>query len=412
MISKHTIKSGLASILSFLVAATLQAGQVEYFTGGAPDPVSGFFAGTVGFSVSDNGTVAGTLNLGGANEAAFTYKSSANWNLLSSPARGLSITADGRYVSGYSDTLASGMVWDTTNQSLTKLDTLSGFTIGSAISSNGAYVVGFGSNQMSSWNLDGTGATALGNVTGPSWVPTANFGWAGAVSDTGLVGGISGYSNGARVAVIAQAGVAGSTAQLGNGVLDGTVANPYAKVLGMNAAGTVLVGESTAKVGGNEVTHGFIVDRGISDNLVDLGVLAGFTQTRAQDISNPIPGFGRGIAVGQSWNGVIGANDYTNLSATIWIDGLGPQLLQTYAANNWGITFSSGYRLATAFGISSDGQFITGSAFDGSGNQVGYLISTNISSNVPEPASFISLLVGTSAGLGLRWRNKRRSIQS
>jgi hypothetical protein len=412
MISKHTIKSGLASILSFLVAATLQAGQVEYFTGGAPDPVSGFFAGTVGFSVSDNGTVAGTLNLGGANEAAFTYKSSANWNLLSSPARGLSITADGRYVSGYSDTLASGMVWDTTNQSLTKLDTLSGFTIGSAISSNGAYVVGFGSNQMSSWNLDGTGATALGNVTGPSWVPTANFGWAGAVSDTGLVGGISGYSNGARVAVIAQAGVAGSTAQLGNGVLDGTVANPYAKVLGMNATGTVLVGESTAKVGGNEVTHGFIVDRGISDNLVDLGVLAGFTQTRAQDISNPIPGFGRGIAVGQSWNGVIGANDYTNLSATIWIDGLGPQLLQTYAANNWGITFSSGYRLATAFGISSDGQFITGSAFDGSGNQVGYLISTNISSNVPEPASIISLLVGTSAVLGLRWRNKRRSIQS
>jgi len=408
MISKKTIISGMASILTLLAAAASQAGQIDIFSGFSPDPVAGFYAGTVGFSVSDNGTVAGSINLGGANERAFTYKSLGIWNVLSSPARGLSITADGRYVSGYSDTLASGMVWDTTTQSLTKLDTLSGFTIGSAISSNGAYVAGFGSNQMSSWNLDGTGATALGNVTGPSWVPSANFGWAGAVSDSGLVGGISGYSNGARVAVIAQAGVAGSTAQLGNGVLDGTVANPYAKVLGMNTAGTVLVGESTAKVGSNEVTHGFIVDRSISDNLVDLGILPGFTQTRAQDISNPISGFGRGIAVGQSWNGVIGANDYTNLSATIWIDGLGPQLLQNYAANNWGISLPAGYRLATAFGISNDGRYITGSAINNLGDQVGYLMMTN----VPEPASIISLLVGTSAVLGLRWRNKRRSIQS
>jgi len=408
MISKKTIISGMASILTLLAAAASQAGQIDIFSGLTPDPVAGIYAGTVGFSVSDNGTVAGSINLGGANERAFTYKSLGIWNVLSSPARALSITADGRYVSGYSDTLGKGMVWDTTSQSTSQLDTLLGFTIGSAISSNGNYAVGFGSGQMASWNKDGTGSTALGNVTGPSWVPAANFGWAGAVSDTGLVGGTSGYSSGARVAVIAQAGVAGSTAQLGNGVLDGTVANPYGKVLGMNTAGTVLVGESSAKVGGNDVMHGFIVDRSLSDSLVDLGILPGFTQTRAQDISNPIPGFGRGIAVGQSWNGVIGANDYTNISATIWIDGLGPQLLQTYAANNWGITIPAGYRLATAFGISNDGRYITGSAINNLGDQVGYLMMTN----VPEPASIISLLVGTSAVLGLRWRNKRRSIKS
>ena len=232
------------------------------------------------------------------------------------------------------------------------------------------------------------------------------------MSDTGLVGGTSGYSagvgNGARVAVIAQAGIANSTVQLGNGVLDGTIANPYGKVLGINSSGTVLIGESYVNSGGNSVSRGFIVDRSISDTLVDMGTLSGFTQTRAQDLSDPLAGIGKAVVVGHSWNGTVASPDYTNMTATIWMPGSGAQVLQTYAASNWGISFPSGFRLATAWGISTDGKYITGSAINASGTQIGYVIETGISP-VPEPGSVISLAVGAVMALGMRRRMQKRS---
>ncbi|MFM7315765.1 MAG: PEP-CTERM sorting domain-containing protein, partial [bacterium] len=77
-------------------------------------------------------------------------------------------------------------------------------------------------------------------------------------------------------------------------------------------------------------------------------------------------------------------------------------------AAHWGISFSPGFRLATAWGISTDGKYITGSAIDSSGEQIGYLISTNIAP-VPEPASIISLAVGGVMAIGLRRRMKNRA---
>ncbi|MFM7128619.1 MAG: PEP-CTERM sorting domain-containing protein [bacterium] len=416
---KHNLINGLLSLAMLITATTLQAGQLELFTTGVTNPTAGFYTGTIGFGVSNNGIVAGTSNLGAANEAAFVFRTAGSggvpsYNALSVPGRVLSISADGSKASGYAVTpgWSSGMVWTTAGQSVAQLDTLLGFTIGATISNNGQLAAGFGSSQMASWNSDGTGSTALGQVQGPGWVPAANFGWAGGVSDTGLVGGTSGYSggvgNGARVAVIAQAGVANSTAQLGNGVLDGTIANPYGKVLGINSNGNVLIGESYVGSGTDVVSRGFIVDRTISDNLADMGTLAGFTQIRAQDLTNPIAGVGKAVVVGHAWDGSVARPDYTNMSAVIWMPGSGAQLLQNYAAANWGVSFPSGLRLATAWGISTDGKYITGSAIDSSGEQIGYLISTNIAP-VPEPASIISLAVGGVMALGLRRRLKTRA---
>ncbi len=417
---KHTLRTGLALLASLLGMTTLQAGQVVFFQSSVPaDPAAGFYAGTIGFGVSNNGMVAATTNLGAAGETALVFKpiefgAPQVTNVLSVPGRVLSISADGTKASGYAVTpsWSGGMVWTTAGQSVAQLDTLLGFTIGATISNSGQLAAGFGSSQMASWNSDGTGSTALGHVQGPGWVPAANFGWAGAVSDTGLVGGTSGYSagvgNGARVAVIAQAGIANSTVQLGNGVLDGTIANPYGKVLGINSSGTVLIGESYVNSGGNSVSRGFIVDRSISDTLVDMGTLSGFTQTRAQDLSDPLAGIGKAVVVGHSWNGTVASPDYTNMTATIWMPGSGAQVLQTYAASNWGISFPSGFRLATAWGISTDGKYITGSAINASGTQIGYVIETGISP-VPEPGSVISLAVGAVMALGMRRRMQKRS---
>lgn len=407
-----------ACLISLVPVANTQAGQVEFFTTGVSDAAAGFYAGTIGFGVSSNGVVAATRNLGTATEEAFTYTTGGAVSSFNLPGRVLSISADGTKASGFftDGATAGAMVWNTTSQSYSHLNSLFGFTIGAAISPNGQTAVGFGSSQMASWNSDGSGGTALGNVTGPSWVPAANFGWPGAVSDTGLVGGTSGYSgigDGRRVAVIAQAGVSNSTVQLGNGVLDGTVAGsnaPYAKVLGISRDGNLLIGESYVASGSDAVNHGFIVDRRQSDTLVDIGILAGFTQTRAQSLTDPVFGSGSGdsVVVGAAWDGVVGNNDYTNISAVIWMPGLGPQLLESYAQSQWGISLPTGFRLLTAYGISLDGKYITGSALDASGNQVGYLLTTGLTPAVPEPASVVSLILGSGLVL-LRYRQKKRT---
>lgn len=404
----------LSWVMSLVAVASTQAGQVEFFSTDTPDPSSGFYAGTIGFGVSNNGVVAATTNLGSANEKAFTFTTGGSQATFNLPGRVLSISADGSKATGFftNGGTAGAMTWDTTTQNYVHLNSLFGYTTGAAISRNGQYSVGFGSSQMASWNSDGTGGTPLGNITGPSWVPAANFGWAGAVSDTGLVGGTSGYASigdGRRVAVIAQAGVANSTQQLGDGVLDGTVSGPnapYGKVLGISTEGNILIGESYVASGVDAVNHAFIVDRRSSDTLVDMGILSGFTQTRAQNLTDAVfgTGLGESVVVGSAWGGVVGANDYTNITAVIWLPGLGPQALADYALSAWGVSLPTNYRLLTAYGISTDGRYISGSALDASGNQVGYLLTTGLSPSVPEPSSVVTLALG--AGLALLTRRK------
>ena len=399
-------------LISIIPAGQVFSGQVEYFSTGVANRSAGAYAGSIGFGVSNNGVVAATTNLG-QNEEAFTYTTGAGTYALGTQARALSISSDGTKASGYftGTTTSGGMVWQTGTQNYTHLNTLLGYTIGSAISPNGLYVAGYGGSQMASWNSDGTNSTALGQVTGSSWVPPANFGWAGAVSDTGLVGGTSGYSgqpvSNPRVAVIATAGLSNSTQQLGNGVLDSTIANPYAKVLDISSNGNLLVGESNVQSGPNVVTHSFLVDRTISDTLIDMSLPAGFTQASARGVTDSILEFGnQPLVIGTAWNGSIASPDYTNLSAVIWVPGSGAQLLSNYAATNWGVSIPTGMTIITAYGISTDGRFITGSAIDASGNQVGYLMTTNVS----EPASIVSL--GLGVGFALFARRRIRHNQS
>jgi hypothetical protein len=388
-----------------------RAGQVEFFATGTPNPAAGKYAGTIGFGVSDTGVVAATNNLG-SNETAFTYTTGGTYYSLAEQGRALGISADGSRVAGYVTSVSAGtgaLSWQAGSQNFHRLNSLLAYTSGAAVSADGKIIAGVGQNQMASWNTTTNVGTALGQVTGPAWSPPANFGWAGAVSNTGLVGGTSGYSGmptNPRVAVIAQAGVANSTQQLGQGTLDNSIANSYAKVLAINTDGTLLVGESNVNVSGNIVSRAFFVDRTIADTLVDMSLPSGFTQVRAQGISNVVGGAGP-IVVGSAWNGTVASPDLTNLSAVVWLPGLGPQLLQDVAQTNWGINFT-GYRLMTAYSVSTNGTFITGSAVDlSNGNQVGYLIS-NISP-VPEPASFVTLGLGLGIALYARHRRKTAS---
>ena len=408
---RRFIQISMAAICLAVSAEIAWAGQVEYFSTGTPNPSAGKYAGTIGFGVSDNGIVAATNNLG-VNETAFTYTTGGSYYTLGEQGRALSISADGSRVAGYVTSVSAGtgaLSWQAGTQNFHRLNSLLAYTSGAAVSADGKTIVGVGANQMASWDPNTNVGTALGQVTGPAWSPPANFGWAGAVSNTGLVGGTSGYTGMAanpRVAVIAQAGVSNSTQQLGQGTLDNSIANSYAKVLAINTDGTLLVGESNVNVSGNIVSHAFIVDRTVADTLVDMSTPTGFTQVRAQGISNVVGGVGP-VVVGSAWNGTIASPDLTNISAVIWLPGLGPKLLQDVAQNNWGINFS-GYRLMTAYGVSTNGGYITGSALDlNTGNQVGYLIS-NISP-VPEPASFVTL--GLGLGIALYARHRRKPAQ-
>lgn len=396
------LKAGLVlAISAALVPSMASAGQIDFFTVGTANPNAGYYAGTIGFSVSDNGVVAATANLSHASEVGAAYTTAGTTNLPVS-GRLLSISADGKRAAGYSNDSAGGITWTVGSGTTTSLATLPGYTQAAAISNNGQYVAGVGGSplHMASWNFDGTAGTALNNLSGSS------FGWAGAVADNGLVGGTSGDA--ARVAAIAYAGSAGSTVQLGQGSLDPNIANPYGKVMGINTDGTILVGESLAKIGniGNNIhMRAFIVNNLVNDDtLVALTTPAGWENASARDVSDRIVA-NSGIVVGNLWNG--DKSSPTAQAAAIWVPGSGADLLQNYAAS-MGVTIPAGYTLLTAFGISTDGNFITGSARDALGNQVGYLLDFSGNQPVPEPASVLSLAIGGGAVLYARRRRRER----
>lgn len=380
----------LSSFLAFGLSVPAFAGQIEFFSVGAPNANAGKYAGSMGFGVSDNGVVAATANLGAAGEQAFAYTAGGGYYLLNASGRALAISGDGTRATGYVDGVGA-MSWQTGTQNVVTLGGLSGYVQGSAISRNGAVVVGVGgSTRMASWNAaDGSGGTAYDNLGG-------GFGWAGGISDNGIVGGTAATAT-ARPAAIAQLGIAGSTQILGQGFLDGSIPTPYGKVQGINSDGTLMIGESDIGSGGNVYSASFIYDAALGNSLVKLNEPAGFSQTSANGLTERLFG-GSALVVGNAWNesgGVI-----TQAAATIWDPTSGAHLLANYAASNWGVSLPSGYSLLTAYGISTDGRFVTGSALDPSGNQVGFLIS------VPEPASIVSLALGSAIVLYGRRRNR------
>ncbi len=399
------LKAGLIlAITTAMMPSMARAGQIEFFTVGSANANAGYYAGTIGFGVSDTGVVAATANLSHASEIGAAYTAGGSVANLPVSGRLLSISADGKRAAGYSNDSAGGITWTVGSGSTTSLANLPGYTQASAISNSGQYVAGVGGSpmHMASWNFDGSAGTVLNNLDGSS------FGWAGAVSDTGLVGGTSG--DGSRAAVIAQAGLSGSTTKLGQGYLDATIANPYAKVLGINTDGTLLVGESLTKVSNNNsdvYTRGFIVNNLLSDDtLVALATPTGWDNASARDVSDRIL-LGSGIIVGNLWNG--DKNAPSSQAAAIWVPGSGVDLLQNYAASK-GITIPGGYTLLTAFGISTDGLFVTGSARNASGEQVGYLLDFSGNQPVPEPASVLSLAIGACAMLYARRRRRDRQV--
>lgn len=396
----------LMAIASAVLPTMSQAGQIEFFTVGSPNAGAGYYAGTIGFGVSDTGVVAATANLSHASENGAAYYSGGGTSNLPVSGRLLSISSDGTKAAGYSNETSGGIAWTVGSGSVTNLATLPGYTQAAAISGNGQYVAGVGGSpaQMASWNFDGSAGTALGNLGG------SGFGWAGAVSDNGIVGGTSGDS--ARAAVIATAGSSGTTVQLGQGYLDANIPNPYGKVLGINSDGTILVGESLRKDGniGSDIhMRAFIVNDLLADDtLVALANPTGWDNASARDVTDRLFS-GSGIVVGNVWNG--DKNSPTDQAAAIWVPGSGVDLLQNYATNVLGITIPAGYTLLTAFGISTDGSYITGSARDADGNQVGYVLATNGGNQpVPEPASVISLALGGIVTLYVRRRRREGQV--
>jgi len=386
-----------------LLPSQARAGQIEFFTVGITNPSAGYYAGTIGLGVSDTGVVAATANLSHASEVGAAYAAGGTTTTLPGSGRLLAISANGTRTTGFSNNSPGAISWTVGSALTTNLPSLGGYAQGAAISPNGNLVAGVGGStmQMASWNFDGTGGTGLGNLGG------SNFGWAGAVSNTGRVGGTSGGT--ARAAVIAEAGVSNSTIQLGQGYLDAGIPNPYGKVLGISSDGTMLVGESLtgSSSSGSQLNlfmKGFIVNDLVnSSTLVALTTPAGWDNASARDVTDRLNS-GSGIVVGNLWNG--NSKTPTAQAAAIWVPGSGADLLQNYAASK-NITIPSGYTLLTAFGISSDGIYVTGSARDGLGNQVGYLLDLSNNNPLPEPASVLSLAIG--GIMTLYVRRKRRN---
>lgn len=380
----------ILAISSTLAPSLSQAGQIEFFTVGSSNPSAGYYAGTVGLSVSDTGVVAATANLGHSSESGAVYDSDTQ-TVTNLPVSGrlLAISADGSRAVGFGNANGGAISWEV-GSGVNNLANQPGYTQAAAISPDGNYVAGVGGSpsQMASWNFDGSAGALLNNLDGSS------FGWAGAVANNGLVGGTSGDS--ARAAAIGTAGMPGTTVQLGQGYLDATIPNPYGKVMGISSDGTILVGESLAQTGnsGSDIhMRAFIVNNLVADDtLVALATPTGWESAAARDVTDRLFS-GSGIAVGNVWNGDKGSP--TDQAAAIWVPGSGADLLQNYATNVLGITVPAGYTLLTAFGISTDGLYITGSARDASGNQVGYVLYTGSNNNpVPEPASVITLAIG------------------
>jgi hypothetical protein len=394
------------ALATALLPSQARAGQIEFFTVGTANPSAGYYAGTIGFGVSDTGVVAATANLSHASEVGAAYAAGGTTTTLPGSGRLLSISGDGTRTTGFSNTTPGAISWTVGNPATTSLPSLGGYAQGAAISPNGTLIAGVGGStmQMASWNFDGTAGTGLGNLGG------STFGWAGAVSDTGLVGGTSGGT--ARAAVIATAGSAGSTIQLGQGYLDAGIPNPYGKVQGISSDGTILVGESLtgSSSSGSQLNlfmKGFIVNDLVnSSTLVALTTPAGWDNASARDVTDRLFE-GSGIVVGNLWNG--DSKTPTAQAAAIWVPGSGADLLQNYAINQ-GIEIPAGYTLLTAFGISSDGIYVTGSARNASGNQVGYLLDLSRNQPVPEPASILSLAIGGMMTLYVRRKRRLGSV--
>ena len=176
------LKAGLVLAIMAMAPSIASAGQIDFFTVGSANPNAGYYAGTIGFGVSDNGVVAATANLSHASEVGAAYTTAGTTNLPVS-GRLLSISADGNRAAGYSNDSAGGITWKISDNSLNGLTTVPGsYTQAAAISNNGQYVAGVGGTPLhnASWNFDGSAGTVFDNLGGSS------FGWAGAVSDTGL----------------------------------------------------------------------------------------------------------------------------------------------------------------------------------------------------------------------------------
>ncbi len=313
------------------------------------------------------------------------------------------VSGDGRVVVGSTSSAAAGHLteayrWDATNGMSGLGDVAGGDFNGNAVaaSGDGAVIAGSGHSslgfQATRWT-SGTGTIGLGDLSGDAFNS-----YALGISSDGTT--IVGASN-STLGLEAFAWTVG-TGMFGLGDLAG--GSFRSEATGASSDGSVIVGYSNTATGdqgfrwtattgmvgiGSFSGGGFTIATGVSANgqtIIGWGASGAFSWTAGTGVVS-LDGLSYAAAVSADGSVIVGiGNSPTGSEAVIWTEADGAVPLQSYMANELGVTGLDGWQLKEARGVSADGRTIVGFGVNPLGQTEGWIAV------IPEPSVALLLL--------------------